>query len=262
MFEWLEQEIGTIKTRRFHVIEGPADPALQPEIEESKIPLPRSYKEFVRRFGNAKLYREGNGYLVGVWAPLIKEQSSQGEELYGIGHYQSSTAYFKASRLRGEEESPVFEGSPSRQVQVADDFEAWLTKQCMAARRTYKKHRWAEIVAGPPPFTPEEQRIVEARRRFTWRVVGITPDRNFLIEVHNGAEMLLPFLSIGVRRRDSSPLGRIWVPVSHISPGQTVVVEREAYKTMVDPSGIELFAEADPEPEDRERYWEFKALSP
>ena len=172
-----------------------------------------------------------------------------------------SNAYFKASLLRGEEESPVFEGYPSRQVQVADSFEVWLTKRCKTARKTYKKQGWAEIIAGPSPFTPEERRIVEARRLFTWRVVGITPERDLLIEVHNGSDMVLPFLSIGVRRKDSGPFGGIWLPVSHVRPGQTAVVERDAYKKMVDPSGIELFPQPDPEPEDRDRYWEFKALS-
>jgi len=30
---------------------------------------------------------------------------------------------------------------------------------------------------------------------------------------------------------------------------------------MADPSGIEVFVLSDPEPEDRERFWEFKAMS-
>src|SRR6516164_2432282 len=109
MFDWLIQEIETIKTRRFHVVDGPADPALRKAVEESDAPLPRSYKEFARRFGNAKLYKELGYYLVGVVAAPREERDENGEELYRIGHYQSSNAYFKASLLRGEDESPVFE---------------------------------------------------------------------------------------------------------------------------------------------------------
>jgi len=264
MFDWLEQEIGTIKTRRFHVVEGPADAALRAAIEGSEVPLPRSYKEFVFRFGQAKLYKQLDYYLLSVMARPAEQRTEAGETIYCFGHFQSSHVYFKASLLRGEEESPVFAGRGGKLVQVADGFEEWLTKRCKAARRTYNKQRWAAIVAGPPPFTPEEQRIVEARRRFTWRVVGISPGRNFLIEVHNGSEMVLPFLSIGVRWQGAGGRlqGGIWLPVSHVRPGQTAVIEREVYKQMADPSGVELFPEPEPEPEDRERYWEFRAVSP
>ena len=65
MFDWLEKEIGTINTRRFHVVEGPADAALRAAIEGNEVPLPRSYKEFVFRFGQAKLYDEGHDVIGG-----------------------------------------------------------------------------------------------------------------------------------------------------------------------------------------------------
>src|SRR5262249_31802410 len=104
MFEWLRQEIETIKTKRFHIVEGAPDTALRAAIEGSEVPLPRSYKEFVFQFGKARLYRQLSYYVVGVLAPPVKEQSWHKEELYCIGHYQSSSAYFKAALLRGEEE--------------------------------------------------------------------------------------------------------------------------------------------------------------
>jgi hypothetical protein len=261
MFDWLELELSTIKTRRFHVVDGVADPALRAAVEESEAPVPVSYKDFVLRFGNAKLYKKHGYYIVGVLAGPVEEQSRDGESLYRIGHYQSSNAYFKASLLRGEEEAPVFEGQDGRLIEVADSFEAWLAKRHKAARGKYNKRQWAEIVAGPPPFTPEEHRIVEARRRFTCGAVGVTPEGKFLFEVHNGSGMTLPFLSIGVRWKDNSLQGGIWLPVSHVRPGQTAIVEHEGYKGMADPSGVEVFVLPDPEPEDRERFWEFKALS-
>src|SRR5262245_61589443 len=145
MFEWLEHEIAKIKTRRFHVVGGPADAALRAAIEGFEVPLPHSYKEFVRRFGSARLFREGLGCLAGVWVPPIKEQPSKGEDLYGIGHYQSESAYFKSSLLREEDEAPVFKGDPGRLVKVADGFEAWLIKRYKAVRRTYSKQKWGEI---------------------------------------------------------------------------------------------------------------------
>jgi hypothetical protein len=260
MFDWLEQEIRTIRTRRFHVVDGAADPALRAAVEGSEAPVPQSYKEFILQFGNAKLYKKHGYYIVGVLAGPVEEQSPDGENLYRIGHYQSSNAYFKSMPLRGEEEAPIFEGHGGRLVQVADGFDIWLTKRCKSARGKYSKQQWAQIVAGPPPFTPEENRIVEARRQFTCRLTYVTPEGRLLLEVHNGSGMVLPYLSIGVQWKNNSLQGGIWLPVSNIRPGQTAVVDHDAYSTQAATEGVDLFLLPDPEPEDRERYWEFKAL--
>lgn len=263
MFDWLDQEIEAIKTRRFHVVDGPADASLRMAVEGSGAPLPRSYKEFVLRFGNAKLYKKHGYYIVGVLAAPVEEQSPDGESLYRIGHYQSSNAYFKGSHLRGEEEAPVFEGGGGKLVQAADGFEDWLTKRRKAARAKYNKREWAGVLTGPPPFTPEEQAVVAARRLFTCRAAGVTAAGDMLFEVHNGSGTVLPFLSVGVRWEGEGGglQGGVWVPVAHVRPGQTAVVEHDAYKGMSDPRKAEVFVLPDPEPEDRDRYWEFKDLA-
>jgi hypothetical protein len=46
--------------------------------------------------------------------------------------------------------------------------------------------------------------------------------------------------------------------VGHIGPGQTAVVEKDAYRDMVAPEDVEAYALPDPEPEERDRYWEFR----
>ena len=47
MFEWLEREIASIKTRRFHIVEGLVDAKMRKAVMESSLPLPSSYKEFI-----------------------------------------------------------------------------------------------------------------------------------------------------------------------------------------------------------------------
>jgi len=259
MFEWLETEIASIKTRKFHVVDGPADEALRQAVAKCDLPIPRSYKEFVLRFGNARFYRELSYYKVGVLAcPKEERYKEDGESFYRFGHNDSNGAYFKQSLFREGEETPVFEAGNATMHRVADGFEAWLTKRCKAARGKYKKRQWAAIVAGPPPFTPEEQRIVEARRQFACRAVGVTRDGAFLFEVTNGSRMILPFLSVGLRSKDNSLKGGIWLGVSHVCPGRTAIVEHEVYTGMSDPSAVQVFVLPDPEPEDRAGYWEFK----
>lgn len=264
MFEWLEQELGTIKTRRFHVVDGPAAATLRAAVEESDAPIPRSYKEFVLRFGDVKLYRRLDYYLVGVLAAPVEELTQDGEKLYRVGHYQSANAYFKAALLHGEEESPVFQGHDGRLVSVANGFETWLTKACESARRSFTKKEWRAIEKGPPPFSDQEKRIVEARRKFRWRVVGPSGNGDIRFEVHNGADMVLPFLSVGIRgkRRDTDSMleGGVWLSVESVLPGQTAVIEKDCYKDAVEPQDVVAFEKPDPDPEDRDRYWEFRPL--
>ena len=81
MYEWLEEELRRIKTRRFHVVDGPASDELKAAIVHSGLPAPASYREFIFCFGNAKLYRQLDGYLVGVLASPREEVSQEGEVL-------------------------------------------------------------------------------------------------------------------------------------------------------------------------------------
>ena len=92
MFEWLDQEISAIKTPRFHLVDGPADPKLRESIMRSQLAIPSSYREFVLRFGNAKLYRRSrSGYLVVVFAGPREATLNNGTIIYHLG-FQSGTS--------------------------------------------------------------------------------------------------------------------------------------------------------------------------
>ena len=91
--------------------------------------------------------------------------------------------------------------------------------------------------------------------------MGIANSGDLQFEVHNGSDRVLPFLSIGVRGRHGEINGGAWLPVSSVLPGQTRVIERDCYKKWLRPENVEVFDLPDPEPEDRDRYWEFKALA-
>lgn len=265
MFDWLHQEISAIKTRRFHVVDGPVAPSMRDAIEDSGASVPRSYKEFVLQFGNAKLYkgRAGDYYLVGVLAsPHEETDAKTGETYFRIGHRDSSAAYFKAALLHGENETPVFQGHGARLVPVADGFESWLTKACDWARRSFSTEEWRALENGPPPFNDQEKQILAARRRFRCRIVGTSTNGDIRFEVHNGSDLVLPFLTIGIRGKqrdtDSTLEGGAWIPVGSVLPGQTAVIEKGCYKKLVDPQDVMAFVKPDPEPEDRNGYWEFR----
>ena len=264
MFEWLDDEMRRIKTRKFHRVDGPASEELRQAVLSSNFPLPPSYREFVLRFGNADLYRNGSNWLVEVYAGPREAITDQGEPLIQFGRTHTSLAYFKESLLAASKESPVFEWRHKQGVQqTADSFEDWLRTKCDSARKRYKKKEWEAIEKGPPPFTELEQAIVEARKQFRWRVVGIAPNEDLRFEIHNGSATTLPYLSVGVRGKLRPPKigplnGGAFLPVASIRPGETKVVEFDCYKKFIAPADTEVFALPDPGPEDREQYWEFR----
>jgi len=258
MFEWLEREISEVKTPRFHSVEGrPADPNLQDAVLGSSLPLPLSYKAFVMKFGNAKLYRSSRGgYRIGVFAGPREAASEDGTCIYHIGFHDGASVYVKPES--GAAELPIFEFEEDSEERVANGFEEWLRASCARARKTYGKKKWAEVLRGPAPFTSEEEKILEVRRLMRWRVLGIDRNGDHIFEVTNGGHRPLNALTVGVRSRDRRLNGAVRLNTAHIEPGKTDVMRRDCYKKFVRPEEIETFSLPDPKPEDRDDYWELR----
>jgi len=260
-YDWLDKEIAAIKTHKFHVVDGPADRKFRRAVMNPSASAPRSYKDFVVRFGNAELYRQDGFdlYWVTVFASLRETETNGGEALLWFGKNDMNGAFFKPALLSGEAESLVFEwiGASGYLRKTADGFEPWFERCCRRARKEYNKRRWSEILGGPEPFTKGEKRIVQARKRFRWNVVGVAKNKNLRFEVHNGSKTRLAYLSIGI---GGAIDGGIWLPVEHIGPGETQIVEFDCYKKFAAPDEVEPYELPDPIPEDRELYWEFRAL--
>ena len=91
-------------------------------------------------------------------------------------------------------------------------------------------------------------------------MVGVAKNGNLRFEVKNGSSIVLPYLTIGVDDERQSLGGAILLPVSHVRPGETTVVEQDCYKDLVSPDKIAAFEFPAPGPEDRDRYAEFEAM--
>ena len=256
MFEWLEQEISAIRTPRFHVVDGPAGAKLREAVTQSDIPLSPSYREFVLKFGNAKLYHsaENDGYRIGVFAGPRAATLPDGARIFHLGFHDGASVYVKPGT--SPTELPVFEFQSGPEEQAADSFEKWLMEGCAHARNAYEEEKWAEIVRGPDPFTVEEQDVIEARRGIRWRILGIGADGSHIFEVTNASGRVLPVLTLGARSQDRRLNGAVLLKIGHIGPGQTGVLHVDCYKDILSSREIEIFALPDPRPEERERYAE------
>jgi hypothetical protein len=258
MFEWLEEEIATIKTPRFHVVDGPVPERLAEAVFQSEVPLPVSYREFVLEFGNAKLYRRSrNGYQIGVFAGPREFTLKDGTNIYHLGFHDGANIYVKPDL--NLDELPVFELQDGSEKKVADDFAEWLNESCAQARSTYGRKKWAEILNGPKPFTAEERKIIQTRQQIQWRVLGIDSSGDHIFEVTNAASRTLQTLTVGVRSKDNRLNGAVLLKIGDIRPGQTTVLHADCYKEFVSPNESEIFALPDPQPEDREFYSELRA---
>jgi hypothetical protein len=201
-----------------------------------------------------------------VFAGPREAESGQSEALIYFGRTENSLAYFKETMLTAGEEAPVFEWRHNQGLRrTADSFENWLKTKCDSARKRFKIQEWKAIENGPPPFTAHEQAVVQARKQFRWRVVGIAPNEDLRFEIHNGSIMTLPYLSVGVRGTlrppNIGPLnGGAYLPVATIHPGETKTIEFDCYKKHISPNDTEVFELPEPKPEDREQYWEFRTL--
>jgi hypothetical protein len=189
--------------------------------------------------------------------------SSEGESLRYFGRTDLALAYFKEALLVSGEESPVFEWHHEDGLQlVAAGFEEWLVERSKYARERFSQEEWQAIVAGPLPFDEHELKIVDARKKFRWRVIGISPSGDLQFEIFNGSDLALPYLTVGIRGplRDQADVlnGGVWLPVHDIRPGETRVVEKDCYKDLVAPCQVEAFDTPGPRPEDRNRFWEFR----
>jgi hypothetical protein len=123
MFEWLEEEISAIKTPRFHLVDGPANAELRDAVMQSSLPLPSSYREFVLKFGNAKLYRRArnDSYQVHVYAGPREGTLNDGTRLYHLGSHDGASVYVKPDPNSAK--LPIFEFEDDSEEQVAESFE-------------------------------------------------------------------------------------------------------------------------------------------
>lgn len=258
MFEWLEREISGIKMPRFHVVDGPADPRLREVVIGSSFPIPSAYKEFVLKFGNSKLYRNprNDSYHIGVFAAPREATLENGTQIYHVGFHDGASVYVKC--LSNSAPLPIFEFESGLEEEVVSSFEEWLSAICATARNRYGKAKWAEILRGPKPFSGEEKDIIEARRSMRWRVLGIDADGRHIIEITNAGRRALATLTVGARSKDGRLNGAVRLDVSNVDPGQTALLHAGCYKDLVPPQEVEMFALPDPNPEDRDYYWEFK----
>jgi hypothetical protein len=168
--------------------------------------------------------------------------------------------YFKVDDLSKGVEAAVYEleywdGEYEIEKRYSSFYE-WLLDNYEIVKQNMSEAQWGEILNGPAPFTKSELHIIEARKEFSYSLLGFTEAGDARIFVENKSQTLLPYLTIGVAEQ---PLQTYWLPVDDLKPGESKILTVDLYKKFIPRDRIKLFELPDPEPEDRNIFWEFKA---
>jgi hypothetical protein len=253
---WLKQEISDIKTKKFHIVEDSLNDQSIYQLKNNEI-LPPSYLKFISDFGSARLYRVSNYYKLGVQSHPEEKLLRDIEKVLEFGYFDEDSVCFCYSELRAGFEAPVYEILSNRLSRTAENFEEWLSESCRKAHSSYGKTEWKEILEGPSPFTQEELRIIEERRKFEWKIIGYD-ENDVVFCIKNKSDLSLPFLTLGVEAKDKSFEGAVRLNVSGINPGHEKLIRRDVYKDLLSPEKLNIYSLPDPTPEERKRYWEFR----
>lgn len=256
MYEWLEDELKRIRWPGFHVVVACTEAnALDPR-------LPPSYLEFVRRFGSAKLYRRDRHYQLGVLCPP-EPSSVDGNDVLLVGHCTENDVAMRVEDVARGQEARIYEVIDGALEEVAFEFSDWLEACASDAREDYTAEEWGTLEQGPPPFTPEEDAIVKARREFVWELLGAgTGPKNALrFKVRNSSNRSLKAFTIGVRHRQGEVEARLPIDVSAIAPGDEKIVDVPGYVTLP-ADEVVAFDLPEPTPAERDLYAELATAGP
>jgi hypothetical protein len=265
MYTWLSKEIQTVKTPQFHLIQVTELEGVNNPIDWSLLPL--SYTTYIDQFGRSKLYRSGNGYLIEILATPYRELELDGHVYVRFGIVGFTTmACFRLDQLSTGIEAPVYEleywDSEYEVEQTFPGFDVWLVHNSNAVKENMDEGDWDRLIKGPSAFNDKEKIIVNERKNFKFSLVGFTNTGDANILVQNQSQLTLPYLTIGVKWKDTNhSIQKIWLPTDGLQPGESRVVSHEVYKKFIPRESIELRILPDPQPEDREVYWEFKSSS-
>jgi hypothetical protein len=259
MYKWLEEELKTIRNRKFHLVRGaaPVYSSWKKKEIDWPVPPPSEFRHFLSQFGAAFLYRCGNFWCLRIFEKPYLIEARNGSRFLCFGGYDSHRGMFHLESLQSTGDSPVYMDEGGHFTEVAT-FAQWIRDHAAKAKGKYTQKEWQEIIDGPPPFSLEEEHIVSARKKFKWTIQGVTENGEIVIEVCNESDIVLPFLTFDVEIVGRNLVGGMYLPVSHVKPGETHACTKMTYCRLSKKRDIELHLAAEPWPEDRDYYWEFR----
>jgi hypothetical protein len=249
--DWLLDEPELIRAKKFHILGK--RPKRMRFCSDAKADL----QCFLERFGRARLYRSGLGYRIVIYPPrrtAYTRMLGRGGRLAECGGMGGRTLV--TDDADGPKNLWLVPSGRVALYPVRGSFADLLRREAAKARKHYDPDEWRMMAADPPPFTPMEREIIEARKLFSWRFLGAKRTASGTLmdhfHVRNGSSRTLPCLGIG--KRGPRIEGRVFLGTGDIPPGsakRVVALPHVGEK-------YEYFSLPDPRPEERDIYWELR----
>jgi hypothetical protein len=254
-YSWFQSEIAKVKWPTFHVLKHNVTVESLAELGHTEDTLPGDYLSFLLQFGEARLFRvlDSRGSYLTVESPKKLAAETTVPMLRVGGYWLDGDVYLI------QEDCGIFKRYGRRPRKIADDFASWFRKSVARAKKLYSKAEWQMLQQSPNPFTPQEQRIAEAIAKYRFKLVGVAPNGDAIIEVHNGSKETLDCVEVGIMSKRLE--GAVQLDVHEIKPGETKSITRECYKQQVPAEEITLFNLPTPTPEDRQVFEELRLLN-
>ena len=157
-FDDLRSEWRQVGTNKFHMIERVGDREI---FEEGlSLGLPRSYITFLREVGAVKLYRQGDGYDVGVYPVASTATLDNGEPPYALGtrgQKKPVSPRHKGGRFDGGLWLNVKDMAPGQ--------EAVVERDCYSELAPISEHEFYDL----PDPDPEPRTLLGVSNLIRWR---------------------------------------------------------------------------------------------
>jgi len=257
LYAWIADEAKQVRWRRFFSFNPNAAEDL-PDAQQPIGGLPPDYVQFVMKFGETRLFREfrTGSYKLAVFSKPRVIAGRNSDVLVEIGFYiNGGYAHFRRKNIASTMDGGVFEGAGLGLRKAADSFEEWIRNRFQRCRKSISKRDWKRVLEGPPPFTEEELRVIEARNQFQLERVGVASNGDMQIRVLNGSQIRLSHLTIGARVPGRLE-GTVYLDVSGVGPHECRTIEHDCYKSIATADRVELFQKQLVDPEDREMFYE------
>jgi hypothetical protein len=217
----IERDLHACNTRGMFVKQG-----VNADHELLKGRVDDTYAEWCSRIGCSELLRhwDRDDYWITVDSnPTIWNSKSYGD-LIVVAYSDGGMCVVPVT----DERYPlgqllVSQGSGLKRLNQT--FSEWMCAQYHKHRANYGVRRWKYLMAGPKPFTPEEEVILANRLQWSVRILAdqtAAPFGRILVEVTNGSQHHLDWLTTTfVEPKEWA--GANWYDVKDIAPGQTAV---------------------------------------
>ena len=213
--------------------------------------LPTEYIEWMQRVGPAGLLRELRAprFKIEIYETPVVTCLFNGMLALKIGFSLMQSVYFLSDQYGGWGDEVVLLGRSPNLRRTGCSFYKWLLKEYCKARQSYRANDWRSLVNGPPPFSPQENRVMEWRNQIKVERIEDDSCNNIQILLSNTGALNYPYFSLELLPINSGVV--LTLRTDSLSIKYSKAFRINCYKDLFYSSDIQISAIKRDKPDDR-----------